>query len=256
MELENIILEKKDQIALLTLNHPPVNTFNLSTLKDMEKAVEEVENDSGCRVMIITGGGKKGFSAGFDVSDAANGDEMLVRGHQLWRKIELFPKPVIACLNGFAFGAGCELALCCHFRIMENKAGSKIGLPELNLGMIPAWGGTQRLPRLVGKPKALEMILFSKKVTPEEALEIGLVSQVAQEGMALEDSMALASVIVKRPPIAVAGALKTIGMSLDVGIDEGLRAEMEEMKRIQKSADLIEGFQAFMEGREPEFQGK
>ncbi len=255
MTYENVILEKKGNIGILTLNHPPVNTFNLATILDMEKAIQEIEDEKDIRVMIITGGGEKGFSAGFDVTDAANGDEMLVKGHQLWRKIELFPKPVIACLNGFTFGAACELSLCCHFRIMENRDGAKIGLPELDLGMIPTWGGTHRMPRLVGKTKALELILLSKKITPDEALEIGLVSQVSEPGKVMDDAMELAELLVKRPPLAVASTLKTVEISLDTNIDDGIKVEVEEMKKLQTSQDIIEGFMAFMEKREPNFKG-
>lgn len=256
MILDNIILEKSGHIAVLTLNHPPVNTFNLATILDMEKAVQEIEDDREIRVMIITGGGEKGFSAGFDVTDAANGDELLDKGHKLWRQIELFPKPVIACLNGFTFGAACELALCCHFRIMEKRDGSIIGLPELNLGMIPTWGGTQRLPRLVGKSKALELILLGEKITPEEALEINLVNRVSESKRVMEDAMELALELAKRPPLAVASTLKTVGMALDTDIDDGIKVEITEMKKLQASTDIIEGFIAFMEKRDPVFKGE
>lgn len=256
MTCKNVILEKKNRIAVLTLNHPPVNTFNLETVKDMESAIIDVEEDKNIRALIITGGGDKGFSAGFDVTDAANGDEMMALGHKLWRKIELLSKPVIACINGFAFGAACELALCCHFRIMENRDKARIGLPELNLGMIPAWGGTQRLPRVVGKTKALEMILFSKKITPEEALSIGLVNKVSEAGRVMEDAMELAETLAKRPPLAVAGTLKSVGLALETDIDVGLNVEIEEMKKIQNTKDIIEGFMAFMEKREPVFRGE
>ena len=180
---------------------------------------------------------------------------MLVKGHQLWRKIERFPKPVIACLNGFTFGAACELSLCCHFRIMEKRKGAKIGLPELNLGMIPAWGGTQRLPRLIGKVKALELILLSRHITPDEALGIGLINQVSEDGKVMEDAMALAELLVKKPPLAVTSALKMIELTFDTPLDDGIMVEVEEMKKLQTSQDIIEGFMAFMEKREPVFKG-
>ncbi len=256
MNLKNVILEKKETIAILTINHPPVNTFNLETVRDMETAVTDVEKDKAIRVLIITGGGNKGFSAGFDVTDAANGDELLALGHKLWRRIELFPKPMIACINGFAFGAACELALCCHFRMMEKKERATIGLPELNLGMIPTWGGTQRLPRLIGKTKALELILMSRKLSPEEALSVGLVSSLSEPGCAMEDAMTLAKMLSKRPPLAVAATLKTVGLALDTEIDDGINAEIEAMKKLQGSKDIIEGFTAFMEKREPVFMGE
>jgi enoyl-CoA hydratase/carnithine racemase len=161
MELENIILTKKKSISIITINHPPVNAWNWATIQDFERALDDVENDHNVRVIIITGAGEKCFSAGFDVRDAANAPKTSPKARQLWRRIDRFPKPVIAAINGYALGGGLELAMCCQFRIMVNAPGAMVGLTELNLGIIPGWGGTQRLPLLVGKTKALEMILFS-----------------------------------------------------------------------------------------------
>ena len=151
MEFENIVLEKKGHIAVITINHPPVNAWNLATMLDFEKAVDDVEADKEVRVVILTGAGEKCFSAGFDVSDAANSHKTSPKGRDLWRRIDRFPKPVIAAINGFALGGGLELAMCCQFRIMADGPKVLLGLTELNLGIIPGWGGTQRLPLIAGK---------------------------------------------------------------------------------------------------------
>jgi hypothetical protein len=167
---DNLVLEITDAIATITIDHPPANAWDLATMEAFEKAVAAVENDSEVRVVILTGAGEKCFSAGFDVRDAANAAVISPKGRDLWRRIDRFPKPVIAAINGYALGGGFELALACHFRIMANDPNIVVGLTELNLGIIPGWGGTQRLARLVGRAKALDMILFSRRIGPAEAL--------------------------------------------------------------------------------------
>ena len=164
--MDEILSEKKGYVALLTINHPPANTWNLATMEAFEHAVDAAEKDPEVRVVIITGAGEKHFSAGFDVKDAANGPIISPKGRRLWRHIDRFPKPVVAAINGYAMGGGLELALACHFRIMADAPKTVLGLTELNLGIIPGWGGTQRLTQVVGRAKALDMILFSKTVTP------------------------------------------------------------------------------------------
>ena len=178
MDLKNIRLEIKAHVAVITIDHPPANTWNLTTMEDFEKVLDAVENDTEIRAVVLTGAGEKCFSAGFDVSDAENKHLVGPKGTQLWTRVDRFPKPLIAAINGHALGGGLELALCCHFRIMADNPRARIGLTELNLGIIPGWGGTQRLPRALGKAKALDMILFSKRLKADEALEIGLVNQV------------------------------------------------------------------------------
>ena len=256
MAYENVILEKKDHVGILTINHPPANAINLATLIDMEGALDELEKDKDVRVVILTGGGEKGFSAGFDVSDAANADKTAVKGSALWTRIDRFPKPVIAAINGFALGGGCELALSSTFRIMVDSPKAVIGLTELNLGIIPGWGGTQRLMRVVGKAKALDMILFSKRLTAKEALEIGLINKTAAPGEALKEALELAAVLVERPPLAVTAVLKAMSAGLDKGIDEGLKVELEGSGIVAKSKDSKEGFAAFFEKRKPVFKGE
>ncbi|MCP4692455.1 MAG: enoyl-CoA hydratase, partial [Desulfobacterales bacterium] len=225
MALENINFEKKDHIAIVTIDHPPANAWNLAALLEFETVVDDLENDADVRVVIITGGGEKCFSAGFDVNDAANSKEAGPKGRELWRRIDQFPKPVVAAINGFALGGGLELAMSCHFRIMADAPRARVGLTELNLGIIPGWGGTQRLPRLVGKAMALDMILFSKKVNAREALDIGLVNQISPPDKLMEDALAFAAVLARRPPIAVGCVLKAMSAGEYGGLDKGLEVE-------------------------------
>ncbi len=256
MELENIVLEKKGHIAVITINHPPANAWNLATMLEFETVVNKLENDKNVRVIVLTGAGEKCFSAGFDVSDAANSHQTSPKGRELWRRIDRFSKPVIAAINGFALGGGLELAMCCHFRIMADAPKVLLGLTELNLGIIPGWGGTQRLPLIVGKAKALDMMLFSKKINAKEALEIGLVNQISPPEKLMEDVLAFAERIAQRPPVAVGCVLKAVSAGAYKGIDEGLKAEAEGSEIVGKSKDCIEGFTAFLEKRDPVFTGE
>jgi len=256
MAYENLILEKMDHIAIITLNHPPVNAWNLGLMEDFEKAVDEVENDRDIRVLILTGGGEKCFSAGFDVSDAANSHITSPKGRQIWTRLDRFTKPVIAAINGFAMGGGLELALSCHFRIMVDDPKATIGLTELNLGIIPGWGGTQRLTRVVGKARALDMILFSRRIGAKEALAIGLINQISTKDKLMQDALAFADVLAKRPPLAVGAVLKAISAFDYSGLEEGLKVEEEGSAVVGKSKDCVEGFSAFLEKREPVFTGE
>lgn len=256
MSYENIKVEKKGNIAILTIDHPPANAWNMATMLDFEKAVADVENDKEVRVVILTGAGEKCFSAGFDVSDAANSGVTGPKGCDIWRRIDRFEKPVIAAINGFALGGGLELALCCHFRIMVEAPKASVGLTELNLGIIPGWGGTQRLMNVIGKAKAMDMILFSKKVGAKEALEMGLINQVSTPETLMDDAMALAETLAARPPIAVGAVLKAMSAGQYEGIDRGLEVEIEGSGKVIASKDSVEGFTAFLEKRAPNFTGE
>jgi enoyl-CoA hydratase/carnithine racemase len=224
-------------------------------MQDFEQVLDAVENDPDVRVVIITGAGEKCFSAGFDVSDAGNSKKTSPKARELWRRIDRFPKPVIAAINGYALGGGLELAMCCQFRIMVNTPEAMVGLTELNLGIIPGWGGTQRLPLLVGKAKALEMILFSRKMNATEALEAGLVNQVSAPGRLMDDTQALAEKLATRPPVAVSCVLRAIAAGAYEGLDAGLKVEEEGSRIVGQSEDCKEGFSAFLEKRQPEFRG-
>jgi enoyl-CoA hydratase/carnithine racemase len=256
MNYDNLILEKREHICIITLNHPPVNAWNLGLMEDFGKAIDEIENDKDVRVLILTGAGEKCFSAGFDVSDAANSNKISPKGREIWTRLDRFPKPVIAAINGFAMGGGLELALSCHFRIMIDDPKATVGLTELNLGIIPGWGGTQRLTRLVGKAKALDMILFSKRMGAKEALSIGLINQISTKDSLMEDAMAFAEVLAKRPPLAVGAVLRAVSAFDYSGLDAGLKVEQEGSAIVGKSKDCVEGFTAFLEKRDPVFTGE
>jgi enoyl-CoA hydratase/carnithine racemase len=256
MELENIILTKKGYTGIITINHPPVNAWNWATMQAFEKALDAVEEDQNVRVIIITGAGEKCFSAGFDVSDVNNSQKTSPKARELWRRIDRFAKPVIAAINGYALGGGLELAMCCQFRIMVDAAHAMVGLTELNLGIIPGWGGTQRLPLLVGKAKALEMILFSEKISATEALRAGLVNQLAAPGKLMDDALILAEKLAERPPVAVRCVLRSMAAGAYEGLDEGLKVEAEGSKIVRQSEDCKEGFAAFLQKRQPVFKGR
>ena len=256
MTYNNLIIEQRDHIAIITLNHPPVNAWNLGLMTDFEKALNEIEDDKDVRVLILTGAGEKCFSAGFDISDVANSHITSPKGRELWTRLDQFAKPVIAAINGFAMGGGLELALSCHFRIMVDEPKATIGLTELNLGIIPGWGGTQRLTRVVGKARALDMILFSKRVDAKEALSIGLINQVSTKEKLMDDAIAFAEVMTKRPPLAVTAVLKAISAFDYRGLEAGLKVEEEGSAIVGKSKDCVEGFTAFLEKRDPVFTGE
>lgn len=257
MELENIILKKENHIATVTLNRPPANTWNLGLMKDFEKVLDDVEEDNNIRVVILTGAGEKCFSAGYDTTtDLESAPETVSLGRVLFKRVDCFKKPVIAMINGHALGGGLEIALSCHFRISGDNPKAKIGLTELNLGIIPGWGGTQRLMQIIGRQKALDMILFSKRLTPDEALEAGIFTKVVPAASLMEETVKFAEILAKRPPIAVSGVLQSMSTGIYEGIDAGLEMEAEMTTKVQGTKDAIEGFTAFFEKREPVFKGE
>ncbi len=253
---QNIKFDLNGHIAIITIDHPPANTWNLATLNEFEDAIGVVENDSNVRVLILTGAGEKCFSAGFDVSDALNAPIISPKARTLWRRIDRFSKPVIAAINGHALGGGLELAISCHFRIMADAPKAMVGLTELNLGIIPGWGGSQRLSRIVGRSRALEMILLSKKVSAAQAFEIGLINQLSAPEALMNEALAFARELADRPPIAVRCVLDAISAGLYEGLDAGLDVESQGSATVRSSEDCKEGFTAFLEKRKPVFTGK
>jgi enoyl-CoA hydratase/carnithine racemase len=258
MVYENLIVDRDDNVGIIALNRPPANPINLALLDELDAVLTEWEKDKAVRAIIITGAGEKGFSAGLDVKAAqsAEGEKVASRGHDVFRHIERYPKPVIAAVNGFALGGGCELAISCHFRIMVNSERTVIGLPEIGLGLMPGWGGTQRLPRLVGKTKALEMLLFGARINAPEALSIGLVSKMSQPGQLMDDAKEFARALAKKAPLAMQAILDTVTRGLDTTIDQGLKIELETVQQVQKTKDAREGMAALVEKREPVFTGE
>jgi enoyl-CoA hydratase/carnithine racemase len=255
MDYNNIIVTTKDLITTITLNRPPTNSINLGIREELDHAVTALEQSRDTRVIIITGAGEKGFSAGMDVSDIANINKG-PNGNDILNRIERMPKPVIAAINGYALGGGCELAMVCHFRICGDSARTILGLPEVNLGITPGWGGIQRLPRFVGKAKALEMILFSKRLQPQEALAAGLVDRVVPAADLMREATAFAVALSKRPPLAVQAVLEGMHVGFEKGLHEGLRVDREWSRKLGQSKDAVEGMTAFFEKREPVFKGE
>lgn len=256
MTYENLTYDVKDHIGIITINRPPANSWSLAAMEEFEKILDEIENDPEIRVVLITGAGEKCFSAGMDVADASKSPGLGDKGRQLWRRVDRFEKPTIAAINGHALGGGLELALCCHFRIMADAPKSRIGLTELNLGIIPGWGGTQRLYRIVGKATALDMILFSKRLDAQKARDIGLVNQIVPPAELMAEALRFAEQLAARPPLAVKSVLKAMSVGIYEGLDQGLAMEKAGSKVVAGSQDAIEGFTAFFEKRDPLFKGR
>jgi enoyl-CoA hydratase/carnithine racemase len=255
MSYNNIIVTTKDFITTITLNRPPTNSVNLGIREELNQVVGELEQSKDTRVVIITGAGEKGFCAGMDVSDIANIANG-PNGNDIYNRIERLTKPVIAAINGYALGGGCELAMVCHFRFMTDNPKAVIGCPEVNLGITPGWGGIQRLPRILGKSKALEMILLSKRLAPQEALAIGLVDRVVPAADLMKEATEYAQALAKRPPLAVAAVLDGMSVGLEKGLHEGLKVDREWSGKLGKSKDAVEGMTAFLQKREPVFKGE
>ncbi|MBM4445974.1 MAG: enoyl-CoA hydratase [Chloroflexi bacterium] len=258
MAYENLIVEREENIGIITLHRPPANPINLAVLDELEAALNEFEKDKTIRALIITGAGEKGFSAGFDVKTGGTpeGEKAMDKGQVVFSQIEKYPKPVIAAINGFALGGGCELSMACHFRIIADSEKVVMGQPEINLGIIPGWGGTQRLPRLVGKTKALEMLLLATRVGAAEALSIGLVTKVSKPEELIKDAKELAKALAKKAPIAMQIILDAVARGLETTTDEGLKIELAGSQRVAKTKDAMEGMIAFIQKREPVYTGE
>lgn len=258
MEFSTLTLEKKSGYAVLTLNRPDkLNALNAQTLADLHTAVLDVKNDETTHVLIITGSGPKAFAAGADIAelheqDGATGDAFAKRGQAVFNAIEFLGKPVIAAVNGFALGGGCELALACHVRFASTTA--KFGQPEVNLGIIPGYGGTQRLTRVVGRAKSVELILSGNIIGAEEAATIGLVNSVHEPDALMAFAEAFAQTILAKSQPAIRAALASI-----IGVDstspsEGMALEAQQFGATCGTKDFKEGTQAFLEKRKPDFQ--
>ncbi|HQG41888.1 MAG TPA: enoyl-CoA hydratase/isomerase family protein [Spirochaetota bacterium] len=251
-----VLLEQKGMVAILTINKPKANQLSHDVFETMRKYLDTLEIDNNIRVLVITGSGDKIFCAGADLSQGF-GDfsavDFLKRGQDIWNKIEDYPKPVIAAINGHALGGGCELSMACHIRIM--KKGARIGLTETNLGIMPGYGGTLRLPRLVGRAKALEMILFGKQLEADEALALGLVHRVYDEGY-MDEVMKFAEELTNRPPLSIKAILKVMSAGPSMSPEMYLKMEREELAKLFTTKDCMEGMMAFAQKRKPEFKGE
>ncbi|WP_334056134.1 enoyl-CoA hydratase/isomerase family protein [Polaribacter sp. P097] len=260
MSFNNILVDKNDALAQVTINRPKkLNALNKETITELSNAFTELENDEAIKVIILTGSGEKAFVAGADISEFANfsveeGGVLARKGQEiLFNLVENLSKPVIAAVNGFALGGGLELAMSCHFRVASDNA--KMGLPEVSLGVIPGYGGTQRLSQLVGKGKAMEMVMTAGMISADEALSLGLVNHVTTQEELLPLANKLASKILRNSSVAISGAIKAINANYIEGVN-GYDVEIEEFGNCFGTEDFKEGTTAFLEKRKPNFPNK
>lgn len=260
MPYQNLIFEKKDHIGTITFNRPRVlNALNRETMDELDAVLSEARSDSDLRVLILTGAGDKAFIAGADINELArqtpaSGRETSLHGQAVLHKLETLGKPSIAAINGFALGGGCELALACSIRLSSRTA--KLGQPEVKLGIIPGYGGTQRLARLCGKGVALELCLSGEMISAEEAQRIGLVNHVYEPGELRAAAQALAEKIAENAPLAVQLTMEAIERGPDMPQEQALFLEAALFGVSCATEDMREGTRAFLEKRAAQFQGK
>jgi len=259
MNFENIIITSENGIGQITINRPSkLNALNVATINELHHGLKDLDNNPEIRVIIVTGEGEKAFVAGADISEFANfseeeGAQLALQGQELlFNFVENLKTPVIAAVNGFALGGGLELAMACHFRIASDNA--KMGLPEVSLGVIPGYGGTQRLPQLIGKGRAMEMIMTAGMITAEEAHRNGLINHVVPQAELLDFTKSLAQRIMRNSPVAIGNAINAINANFKEGID-GYQTEIRNFGKCFGTEDFKEGTTAFLEKRKPNFKG-
>jgi enoyl-CoA hydratase len=254
-----LLFELTDGVARITVNRPDkLNALNGIVIAELGDAVTRIETDSAVRGVLITGAGNKAFVAGADINEltiqgATGGRARALAGQQVFRRLERCGKPVVAAINGFALGGGCELAMACHLRVASETA--KLGQPEVKLGIAPGYGGTVRLPRLVGKARALELLLTGEMIDAREAHRIGLVNRVVPADRLLPESEALIRTILGNGPLAVRACLEAVDAGLEIGVDEALLFEANYFGLLSATEDMREGTNAFVEKRKPTFRG-
>lgn len=250
----------EDRVAILTIDNPPVNVISVAVMDELRPALSDLFADDGVKVIVITGGGQMVFMAGADMNailqlkTPAEAKAIVTQIHHLFLEIEDSPKPVIAAINGHCMGAGVELAMACHMRIANNRA--MFGHTEITLGVIPGFGGTQRLPRIVGKGKALELILTGDRITGAEAATIGLVNKAVPGTEVMKTAVGLAKKIASYGRPAIAAAVRAVNEGMQVGLREGLEIEANLFSSLVETQDMREGLTAFLEKRQPKFQDK
>lgn len=260
MELKNVIFEKEVNVAIVTINRPKaLNALNSQTLNDLDEILNILEGDESVYAVILTGAGEKAFVAGADIAEMKDlnenqGKEFGLLGNKIFRRFEKMNKPVIAAINGFALGGGCELAMACDIRIASDKA--KFAQPETSLGITPGFGGTQRLPRIVGEGKAKELIFTGDIIRADEALRIGLVNKVVAPEILVDEAKALAKKIASNAPIAINLCKDAINRGMQVNIDKAIEIEAEDFGKCFSTEDQKEGMTAFIEKRSKNFQNK
>lgn len=259
-DLKNVILKKEGNLAVVTINRPKaLNALNSDTLRELDLVIANLEEDKDIYCVILTGAGEKSFVAGADIAemkdlDSKGGEEFGLLGNRIFRRLEKLDKPVIAAISGFALGGGCELAMACDIRIASEKA--KFAQPEAGLGITPGFGGTQRLPRLVGEGKAKELLYTCAMIKADEALRIGLVNKVVPLESLMEEARAMANAIIANAPIAVKLCKDAINRGMQVDIDNAINVEAEDFGKCFDSEDQKEGMTAFLERRTKSFQNK
>jgi enoyl-CoA hydratase len=259
MSFENLLYEKRDGIAFITFNRPKVlNALNRKTIEELHQILVDARDDASVRVLILTGAGEKAFVAGADISELAQqtpveGKEFSVYGQKVARLLETMGKPSICAINGFALGGGCEMALCCSIRIASKTA--KLGQPEVKLGIIPGYGGSQRLSRLCGKGAAHELCLTGEMISAEEAERIGLVNRVYEPPELLPAAEAMARKIIEKAPLAVRYCMEAIERGVEMPLEEGLFLEATLFGLCCATTDMREGTRAFLEKRAAHFKG-
>jgi len=257
---ENVIVETRDRIATVIVNRPDrLNALNAATVRELDRAFRDVAADEEALGVVLTGAGEKAFVAGADIAELAqmgpiDGVAVSRLGQEAFRFLESMGKPVIAAVNGFALGGGLELALACHLRVAAERA--RFGLPEVKLGIIPGYGGTVRLPRIVGRGRALELILTGEMIDAAEAHRIGLVNRVVANGTALDEALALMTKILANGPVALRLALESVDHGWDASLRDGLTLESSLFGLLATTGDMREGMTAFLEKREPRFTGR
>src|SRR5215470_580794 len=260
MPFENIRLEKKNQIAYITIDRPKVlNALNMATMGELRTLFSDLKQDREVRVVILTGAGEKSFVAGADIGELQRNNpveakEYTHRGQAVLDLIENLGKPVIGCINGFALGAGCELAMACTMRLASESA--KLGQPEVKLGIIPGYGGTQRLPRLVGKGLAMQLVLTGEVISAQEAHRIGLVNEVVPGAELIPRAESIAAKIMANAPLAVQYAMEAVNKGMEMTLAEGLYLEAVLFGIACATEDKAEGTKAFLEKRAAQFKGK
>jgi enoyl-CoA hydratase len=260
MVLENIRYELRPPIAVVTLDRPKVlNALNHLSMTELEQVFLDIRQNASIRAVLLTGAGEKAFVAGADIRELATlspleGEQVAARGQRIFGLIENCGKPVIACINGFALGGGCELALACTLRIASSNA--RLGQPEVKIGIIPGYGGTQRLPRLIGKGAALKMILTGEAISAAEALRLGLVDEVVEPDQLLPRAEQIAQTIAGMAPLAVRDSIRAVNSGYDLPLASGLELEASLFGLACSTGDKAEGAQAFLEKRAPHWNGK
>jgi len=260
MTFSNILMEKKNALAYVTVNRPKVlNALNMATMEELRTAFHEIKQDPTVRVAILAGAGDKAFIAGADIGELAGHDAVSAkqythRGQSVLNLIENLGKPVLACINGFALGGGCEIAMACTLRLASETA--KLGQPEVKLGIIPGYGGTQRLPRLVGKGVALQLLLTGEMISAQEAHRIGLVNEVVPAAQLISRAEAIAQSIIRNAPLAVEYTLEGVQKGMEMPLDAGLHLEATLFAVSCATEDKQEGTTAFLEKRPAQFKGK